>query len=286
MSLACLPEHRPDSSSSSSSLIVLLIFGPKRLPGLGPSLGSGMREFKDSVTGKGSDERRDDDADDEPTQANAALGRAEDDRRRSTARSCSERERSRASSAAPHRAMATALRPIAHEDRLSLVEHLDELRTRLIICLVAFVVAFGALLLAERRDPRDPQPAARADGVQRGDSEDPLEQAAAFQQAAEAAVPAQRARCARAMARSDEPSRDPRGRWAELSAAVARDRGTRRRRDRAERPVTLGVGEPFTVTVRVAAYAALLLALPLLLSRRTRSSCRPSRRASARSRCR
>ena len=32
-------------------VIVLLIFGPKRLPGLGRQLGSGMREFKDSVTG-------------------------------------------------------------------------------------------------------------------------------------------------------------------------------------------------------------------------------------------
>jgi sec-independent protein translocase protein TatA len=31
---------------------VLVIFGPKRLPDLGRSLGKGMREFKDSVTGK------------------------------------------------------------------------------------------------------------------------------------------------------------------------------------------------------------------------------------------
>jgi sec-independent protein translocase protein TatA len=31
--------------------IVLLLFGAKRLPELGRSLGSGMREFKDSVTG-------------------------------------------------------------------------------------------------------------------------------------------------------------------------------------------------------------------------------------------
>ena len=30
--------------------IVLLIFGPKRLPGLGKQLGTGMREFKDSIT--------------------------------------------------------------------------------------------------------------------------------------------------------------------------------------------------------------------------------------------
>ena len=33
-------------------VIVLVIFGPKRLPDLGRSLGKGMREFKDSVTGK------------------------------------------------------------------------------------------------------------------------------------------------------------------------------------------------------------------------------------------
>ena len=33
-------------------VILLLIFGPKRLPGLGRQLGSGMREFKDSITGK------------------------------------------------------------------------------------------------------------------------------------------------------------------------------------------------------------------------------------------
>lgn len=32
-------------------VIVLVIFGPKRLPDLGRSLGSGMREFKESVTG-------------------------------------------------------------------------------------------------------------------------------------------------------------------------------------------------------------------------------------------
>jgi sec-independent protein translocase protein TatA len=44
-------------------LIVLIIFGPKRLPGLGRQLGSGMREFKDSITGK--DKDKDDDDDDE-----------------------------------------------------------------------------------------------------------------------------------------------------------------------------------------------------------------------------
>src|SRR4051795_5829948 len=42
--------------------IVLLIFGPKRLPGLGRQLGASMREFKDSIRGKGEDD--DDDGDD------------------------------------------------------------------------------------------------------------------------------------------------------------------------------------------------------------------------------
>ena len=37
-------------------LLALLLFGAKRLPEIGRSLGSGMKEFKDSVTGKTSDE--------------------------------------------------------------------------------------------------------------------------------------------------------------------------------------------------------------------------------------
>jgi sec-independent protein translocase protein TatA len=36
-------------------VVALLIFGPKRLPMLGRSLGQGLREFKDSITGDSSD---------------------------------------------------------------------------------------------------------------------------------------------------------------------------------------------------------------------------------------
>jgi sec-independent protein translocase protein TatA len=39
-------------------IIVLLILGPKRLPGIGKGLGQGMREFKDGITG---DSKHDDD---------------------------------------------------------------------------------------------------------------------------------------------------------------------------------------------------------------------------------
>ena len=62
-------------------VIVLVIFGPKRLPGLGRQLGTGMREFKDSISGKGG---KDDDVDDEEErpseqrrEVEAALGRPE-----------------------------------------------------------------------------------------------------------------------------------------------------------------------------------------------------------------
>jgi sec-independent protein translocase protein TatA len=51
-------------------VIVLLIFGPKRLPGLGKQLGTGMREFKDSISGKGGRDKDDDD--DEPADTDAA----------------------------------------------------------------------------------------------------------------------------------------------------------------------------------------------------------------------
>jgi sec-independent protein translocase protein TatA len=60
-------------------VIVLLIFGPKRLPGLGKQLGTGMREFKESITGKDKDD--DDDAPasrgDDRRDVEAALGRPE-----------------------------------------------------------------------------------------------------------------------------------------------------------------------------------------------------------------
>jgi sec-independent protein translocase protein TatA len=37
-------------------LVLLLVFGAKRLPEMGRSLGKGMREFKDSVSGKDEDD--------------------------------------------------------------------------------------------------------------------------------------------------------------------------------------------------------------------------------------
>ena len=39
-------------------VIALVIFGPKRLPELGRSMGRGMREFKNSITGKDDEEEK------------------------------------------------------------------------------------------------------------------------------------------------------------------------------------------------------------------------------------
>ncbi len=42
-------------------IIALVVFGPKRLPELGNSLGKGIREFKETVTGEKTDDVDDDD---------------------------------------------------------------------------------------------------------------------------------------------------------------------------------------------------------------------------------
>ena len=45
-------------------VILLVIFGPKRLPGAGRALGTGMKEFKEAITGSGKSD--DDDEDGRP----------------------------------------------------------------------------------------------------------------------------------------------------------------------------------------------------------------------------
>ena len=158
--------------------------------------------------------------------------------------------------------MATALRPIRHEDRLSLVEHLDELRTRLIVSVVAFTVCFGvciwqsdAILDVINR------PLERTAFRDKG-ATDPFERTAAFQaRLRETAIRSARVYEGFALAERDPELRRGYERLAAENRALARSVPPRE----ARRPVTLGVGEPFVATLRVAGYAALLLCLPLLL---------------------
>ena len=48
---------------------LLIIFGPKRLPEMGRSLGKGMREFKDSISGKDDEDDKDEPAELPPAAA-------------------------------------------------------------------------------------------------------------------------------------------------------------------------------------------------------------------------
>jgi sec-independent protein translocase protein TatC len=176
--------------------------------------------------------------------------------------------------------MATALRrPIGHEDRLSLVEHLDELRSRLITCLVALLFCFAFtywqndnLLDLINKPLESTQNLNGEEG-----SDDPLEQSATAAlrngQAFDRLAPALTSINATlsALAREEGISastralidRQARELVAASRAATAAAEATPKNRER--QPVTLGVTEPFITTFSVAMYAALLLAMPFLL---------------------
>jgi sec-independent protein translocase protein TatC len=176
--------------------------------------------------------------------------------------------------------MATALRrPIGHEDRLSLVEHLDELRSRLITCLVALLFCFAFtywqndnLLDLINKPLESTQNLNGKDG-----SDDPLEQAATASlrngQAFERLAPAIASlnTTLSALAQEDGISAQTRALIArnarELAAAsrAAQAAADATPTNRERQPVTLGVTEPFVTTFSVAMYAALLIALPFLL---------------------
>jgi len=159
--------------------------------------------------------------------------------------------------------VARVLRPIGHEDRLSVVDHLDELRSRLIVCLVALLVAFGvcfwqnsALIhVLNRALPRVSTVAG-----QHGLAAVP--NASARQREADLA----QAQFDRALAASSALPASIR----EKAALAARDfttaaRDLPRSLQTQEKPITIGVGEPFMTSVAVAAYFALLFALPVLI---------------------
>jgi sec-independent protein translocase protein TatC len=176
--------------------------------------------------------------------------------------------------------MPSALRPIGHEDKLTLVDHLTELRKRLLISAFTLVAAFSfcfwqnnAILdivtkpVRETQNLKDPS----------SSSKDPLEQAARFQkeqgQALKALGPALSsvAKSLDALASADnitpaQRSTVERGTTALATAgrqlaqaAAAIPTSTQRNL------VTLGVTEPFTATITIAFYASLLLAMPMLL---------------------
>jgi sec-independent protein translocase protein TatC len=161
--------------------------------------------------------------------------------------------------------MATRLKPVAHEDRLSIVEHLDELRSRIIICLLTLTIVGGVCLWQDDAILNTiNRPLTKTAFKSSCDTtKDPLEQSNCWQQA-QRVLNERIATSASALARS--AGEDPAlAKQAASLAEAAKAAAEATPRGNPKRPVTLGVGEPFTATLTVAAYAALLLSLPLLL---------------------
>lgn len=155
-----------------------------------------------------------------------------------------------------------ALRPVGHHEKLSVVDHLDELRTRLVICLIAYAVAFGfcmwqnGVLLDVLNRPLE-QTAVAVQGS------DTLEGTQSFQRKLRTALN----ETATALGKLEQTAESKSNRMA-LTQAVTSLRAATAELPQASskrQPVTLGVGEPFTTTLTVAAAFALLISLPLIL---------------------
>lgn len=162
--------------------------------------------------------------------------------------------------------MATAIRTIGHEDRLSLVEHLEELRTRLIVSGVVLAVAFGicfwqnhALLHLIYR----PLERVKQGQVEKGQG--PAGQTALAQQGV-IKVANEVEALTRILSAPD--ARLPPKVRAELAAVIPGLRADVAKIPpvpQSEKLTTLGIGEPFTTTLTVIFYFALIASLPVIL---------------------
>jgi sec-independent protein translocase protein TatC len=162
---------------------------------------------------------------------------------------------------------ATALRaPVGHDDRLSLVDHLDELRSRLIICVAALVVAFGICLwqngplLSVVNHPLDVE---THKAVEKGHG--PLGEIAVTQKSLRQLAQADRALAAELVKPGSGLSPAARAAMRDRLAALDRTIAALPQQISGNKPVTLGVGEPFSTTLMVAGMFSLLLAMPLIL---------------------
>lgn len=147
------------------------------------------------------------------------------------------------------------LRPISHDAQLTVVDHLSEFRSRLIVSLVVCGGLFAVCLwqakpllsVINRPLTKATHNVAGANNRTAQPSQLYVELAKLGKIGAENTQlpPAVREQLAR--------------------VAVEAQRAAKVSHERATRPVTLGVGEPFTATLQVAFYAAVLLAAPFLL---------------------
>ena len=162
--------------------------------------------------------------------------------------------------------MSRMIRPVGHEEHLSLVEHLDELRTRLIVCLVAVGVAFAFCfwqnhaLLKLVGNPYSKETRGQVQkcrGAQ-GANWCTDEAVRALGQATTAMLKALQTP---ANGLKPELSRGLAPYAAKLKTAQARLPTSAP----GNNLITIGIGEPFTATITVTFYFSLLLSLPVIL---------------------
>ena len=127
-------------------VILLLIFGAKRLPEMGRSLGSGLRGFKEAISGESGLTTRRTDRRSLPNRSSTTP------RPPDGARDATRRERFSTTLEGRNRGHTSGrLRAVEHDERLSTVDHLEELRSRLILALVAIAAAFSVCFWQNHR---------------------------------------------------------------------------------------------------------------------------------------
>jgi sec-independent protein translocase protein TatC len=162
--------------------------------------------------------------------------------------------------------MGSALRPIAHEERLSLVDHLDELRTRLMISAAVLGIVFGLCLWQNHEllhIINKPLQAQTKKQVAKGQGT--VGQAVLAQQALLDVARDMRTALGVLAQPGSGISPSTRAQLAPLLTALGSDVRKIPRNPPGDNPVTLGVGEPFTTTLTVSLYFALVFSAPLIL---------------------
>ena len=154
--------------------------------------------------------------------------------------------------------MAVSRGSIRHEDRLNVVDHLEELRGRLIVSLAALAVAFGFCMWQNHALLQHHQQAAVAPDPEAGQAGNgPLGATYTVQQSARTVADAAAGRRRRARAsRQRRIAGHPRVAAGRHAAAAQGDQAPVGA-GQGNKPVTLGIGEPFTTTIGVALIFAL-----------------------------
>jgi sec-independent protein translocase protein TatC len=156
-------------------------------------------------------------------------------------------------------------RSIDHEEQLTTVDHLDELRTRLIMSLLVVAVAFGFCFWQNHRIlGLVNAPLAHQTQKQVRDGHGPL--GATYKVQLSARDVAGQLRTVVGVLGAEHQSPAVTSSLRRVQSSLDRDVAALSAPPQGDRPVTLGIGEPFTTTVTVSFIFALILSLPLLLS--------------------